>query len=92
MTQRALTQNVAMTAGWLILWANHIIRLPKEMLRYHLSLSKHQRLESTSGRLTLSLSRSKLAGIVTYNQVKQSIIIILGLQGLCFTMVEVSER
>ncbi len=30
--------------------------------------------------------------IMRFNQVKQFILIILGLEGLCFTMVEASER
>ena len=29
---------------------------------------------------------------MSFNQAKQFILIILGLQGLCFTMVEASER
>jgi hypothetical protein len=29
---------------------------------------------------------------MNFNQVKQILVIILGLQGLCFTMVEASER
>lgn len=30
--------------------------------------------------------------IMTFNQMKQNIIVILGLQGLCFTMVEAREQ